>query len=292
MLDQIKGGLFGVAIGDALGVTTEFLTEKEIREKYGYVKEMTGGGFWGLEPGETTDDTAMTMAVAKGIIKNPEDPVDDIGKEFIAWGNTKPKTIGNTIAATFRLFSGDWFEAAKMAHDTFNGKSAGNGSLMRCLPVALLYENEQKMIDITIRQSKMTHYDDKAAEACVIYNKIARRLLKGEELRPGIQAEIKNTCYDTDLETEPDCPPDGYVVHTLKWAIYWLYNENSFRDVVLGAVNKGGDSDTIAAVAGGLKGVHTGYSRIPDEYKRKIVIKEELDQLAANIYRLRTRELL
>ncbi|MBA2876250.1 ADP-ribosylglycohydrolase family protein [Thermaerobacillus caldiproteolyticus] len=77
MLDKIKGGLFGLAIGDALGATTEFMNITEIQEKYGKVTDIIGGGWLNLSPGKVTDDTAMTIAVAKEIIKNKENPLPD-----------------------------------------------------------------------------------------------------------------------------------------------------------------------------------------------------------------------
>ena len=101
MLDKIKGGLFGLAIGDALGGTTEFMTKEEIKEKYGSVNEIIGGGYWGLKPGETTDDTAMTVAVALGIMANSNHPIEEIGKRFLRWQNSDPKDIGVTIRTVF-----------------------------------------------------------------------------------------------------------------------------------------------------------------------------------------------
>ena len=85
MLDKIKGGLFGVAIGDALGATTEFMSRGEIEEQYGYLTEITGGGWLNLKPGETTDDTELTIAVANGLMKNPDNPLGWIGDEIKKW---------------------------------------------------------------------------------------------------------------------------------------------------------------------------------------------------------------
>ncbi|WP_311315615.1 ADP-ribosylglycohydrolase family protein [Neobacillus niacini] len=76
--------------------------------------------------------------MAKGILHNPQDPVLAIGEEFLKWYGTHPKDIGNIIRAVFAIYDGDWFAAARKAHDQYlGGESAGNGSLMRCLPVAL-----------------------------------------------------------------------------------------------------------------------------------------------------------
>ncbi|WP_102348592.1 ADP-ribosylglycohydrolase family protein [Bacillus sp. Marseille-P3661] len=95
MKHKILSGLFGLAIGDALGGTTEFMTSEEINKKYGKLTDIIGGGYWRLEPGKTTDDTAMTMAVAKGILKNFNSPIEEMGNEFTRWFDTKPKDVGS-----------------------------------------------------------------------------------------------------------------------------------------------------------------------------------------------------
>src|SRR3954453_16854772 len=146
MLNKMKGALFGLAIGDALGGTTEFLTKEEIKNKYGKVGEIMGGGVWKLEKGETTDDTAMTLAVARGIIKNPQNPIEAIGEEFFNWYAQRPKDVGIIISTVLSTFNGNWFDTAKKAHYQYlNELSAGNGSLMRCLPIALAYSNLEQV---------------------------------------------------------------------------------------------------------------------------------------------------
>ena len=283
MLDKIKGGLLGVAIGDALGATTEFMSPDEIKKELGRVTSIIGGGVWKVEPGETTDDTAMTLAVARGIIANSDDPIEEIGKRFLQWRDTKPKDIGITISIAFENYQGDWFEAAENTHHQLNGKSAGNGSLMRCLPIALAYSDVKRMDEITDLQSKMTHYDELASEACIIYNRMARRLLAGEELNTSILSEVKNTRYELGIYEQPDCPPDGFVVHSMKWVLYWLLTSETFEDVVIGATNMGNDSDTIAAIAGGLKGIEVGFSNLPNEYKNSLLDRVQLEEIAADL---------
>jgi ADP-ribosyl-[dinitrogen reductase] hydrolase len=119
------------------------MTRNEIQKKYGYLKDIIGGGCWNLEPGEVTDDTMMTIAVAEGILDNPQNPIEDIGKHFIMWYDSKPKDIGNIIRIALNEYkrSKDWTRTAYYAHQATGGMSAGNGSLMRCLPVALYYND-------------------------------------------------------------------------------------------------------------------------------------------------------
>jgi ADP-ribosylglycohydrolase len=289
MLDKIKGSLIGFAVGDAMGVATEFMSPENIKEQFGVVNVILGGGPFGFKRGETSDDTAMTIAVAQGIIANSMDPIEEIGKQFLKWKDTNPKDIGITIASTFRNYKGDWFEAAEVTHDEL-GQSGGNGTLMRCLPFALAYSDLEVMDKLSAVQSKMTHQEDSAAEACVLYNRIARRILHGEELKSTIETEIINTQYDIDYSKEPDCPPSGYVVHTLKWVFYWLLNKNTFLDVVRGAVNMGNDSDTIAAIAGGLKGMEVGFGNIP--YKSELLNYKFLEELGEVLHEVRDKDTL
>jgi len=282
MINKLKGALFGFAIGDALGGTTEFLTKEEINQKYGKLEKIIGGGVWDLEKGETTDDTAMTLAVAKGIIENPNNPLPAIGENFLVWYRSNPKDIGIIIRTVLELYKEDWYETAKRAHEDYlDGLSAGNGSLMRCLPVALAYPCLERMEKVTRQQSAMTHYDKVAAEACLIYNRIAFKILHGIDLKVSIAEEVKGTIYESSLYgKKPICLPDGYVVHTMQWVLYWLLTSETFLDVVIGAANEGEDSDTIAAIAGGLAGLSCGYERLPDKYCEVLLVKEELEAVA------------
>lgn len=284
--DRIKGGLYGVAVGDALGGTTEFLTRKEIEQKHGYLTDIIGGGVWDLEPGEVTDDTMMTLCVAEGILSDPDDPMAAIGENFLAWFRTDPKDIGNIIRRVLSTFQGSWFEAAFLA-DQDLGQSAGNGTLMRCLPVGLCYSRLSDIERVSRMQSKMTHYDERCDEACIIYNRIVHRLLNNEGLHSAIEAEIKHTPYAYVLTENPQCEPSGYIVHTMNWAIHILTHSDSFSDVVQQAANLGGDTDTIAAIAGGIAGVHYGMEGIPRHYTDQIMIKDKLDLITDRIVTLR-----
>jgi ADP-ribosyl-[dinitrogen reductase] hydrolase len=291
VLDKIKGAIVGFAIGDALGGTTEFLTREEIAERYGVVKKIVGGGVWNLEKGETTDDTAMTLAVGWGIIEDPQNPIGPIGEGFLKWYASGPKDIGIIIRTVLSHYKGDWFEDAKKSHfDYLNELSAGNGSLMRCLPVALAYNDLAVVEAITRQQSKMTHYDSLADEACLIYNRIAFQVLRGKELKIAIKEEIQGTIYETALTGEkPSCLPDGFVVNTMKWVLYWLLTCDSYLDVVIGATNEGHDTDTVAAIAGGLAGLNCGFGAIPREYSDLLLVKDEILDLALGLDSLRRK---
>jgi len=289
MQDRIKGGLFGVAIGDALGGTTEFMTRAEVKRVHGYLTDIAGGGVWQLAPGEVTNDTMMTLGVAEGILAAPDDPAMAIGERFLAWYRTQPKDIGTIIRRVLSRYEGDWFEAALRADLDF-GQSAGNGSLMRCLPAALAYPRLADVERVSRMQSRMTHYDGRCDEACVLYNRIAHRLLiGGAGLREAIRAEIAGSAYAGELAAtaEPDCEPSGFVVHTFRWVVRLLLTSATFEEVVQRAANLGGDSDTIAAIAGGLAGVHCGFAGIPERYCSRILLREKLADVSDRLAMLR-----
>ncbi len=286
-LDQIKGALYGVAVGDALGGTTEFMSAGEVSAAYGYLTDIIGGGVWRLEPGEVTDDTMMTLCVAEGILDSPDSPMEAIGERFLAWYKSDPKDIGNIIRHVLGSYDGHWFEAAYIAHMSM-GQSAGNGSLMRCLPVALCYTEPDEMAKVTVMQSRMTHYDQRCDRDCLMYNRIAFAMLnENVALRDAIKREIAGTEYEFLLNGEPGCEPSGYIVHTTRWVLHLLLTSESYEEVVQRAANQGGDSDTIAAIAGGLAGIHYGYNGIPKAYTEKILIKDKLDEVVLRIMELR-----
>lgn len=114
---------------------------------------------------------------------------------------------------------------------------------------ALAYSDPADMERVTTMQSRMTHYDPRCAEACILYNRIAERLLQGGNLRAAILAETAGSEYEGIIEAEPDCPPSGFVVHTFRWVLHILLHAPDFAGVVQQAANLGGDSDTIGAIA-------------------------------------------
>lgn len=287
--ERILGGLFGVACGDALGGALEFMPRDEIKRKYGYVKDIIGGGYWGLIPGEVTDDTMMTIAVAEGILDNPENPIEDIGKHFVKWYDSKPKDIGNIIRIALGEYkrSSDWMKTAYYAHQATGGMSAGNGSLMRCLPVALYYNDIEKMLEITAAQSLLTHYDNKATDACQFYNLLVYHYLYGKSKISTIKEHIeKYPEYKQAFKLSKDeLKPSGYVVDTLVCALWCFINTSSFEDAVCEAVNPGGDADTIGAITGGMAGVYYGYNAIPDRWEEKILVRDKLISIVQRIFK-------
>ncbi|AFK94366.1 MULTISPECIES: ADP-ribosylglycohydrolase family protein [Thermoanaerobacterium] len=291
--DKIYGGIYGVAIGDALGSTVEFVNQDFIKKTYGKLTEIIGGGWLNLKPGEWTDDTEMTLAVSRGIIENKENPFSYIGKEFLQWYKKKPKDIGVTIRTVFEMIRNnrnsldydlsDWLEASKLADSILGGKSAGNGALMRTLPIGIVYKNPYNIYDMAVNIAKMTHWDIRGGLTCAIYSLSVRNLLDNEtdvlssinksfdlceEISDGNNIkeleEIRESFKEADNKN-----PTGYTVDSFKCAALSVIEANNFEDAVINAVNLGGDADTIGAIAGGLAGVFWGFKAIPERWISK-----------------------
>ncbi|GAB4256261.1 ADP-ribosylglycohydrolase family protein [Thermincola ferriacetica] len=298
MADKIKGCLFGVACGDALGATLEFMSREEIRKKYGRLTELTGGGHWRLKPGEVTDDTKMTVAVARGIVSNPVDPIPCIREEFIKWFQTDPPDIGTTTKIALNLLTEGltWEETAGRVMEIRGEHAAGNGSLMRTAPVALAYLDEQLIRDRARKQSMLTHPHPDALFACELYCLILREILTGSGINSAIwsmlEREDREDTYHGFLQNagESEIDSGGYVVSTLRTSLWCLLRTSNFEEAVVKAVNFGDDADTCGAVTGGLAGAYYGYKGIPDRWKKAIVCRDELSQLAQELYRIRSKK--
>ena len=278
--ERIRGALFGVACGDALGGTLEFTSKSKGEKLYGYHKEIIGGGAMHLKPGDITDDTIMTMAVAEGIIENPENPIEAIGRRFVDWYLTGPIDIGNTCSDAISKYiqSGSWEAASLYVDKITGGRTAGNGTLMRCIAPALFYRGYEKMISVTRAQSEMTHYDKQASEACTLYNTIIYKYLAGEDKEKAVLDTLKeNKKYESVFQINKDeLHPSGYVVDSFKCALWAFLNHSNVEDIICAAVNLYGDPDTIGAITGGLAGTYYGYNAIPERWRNKLIVKEKL----------------
>ena len=283
------GTMFGVAIGDALGAPVEFMTAEGIKEKYGRIENYVGGGWLNVKPGEVTDDTQMTLCVARGIYTIPANPVESTGLAFVRWIMSGPKDVGGTCSRSIRgameygkqngremiPMKEQWLLASQDTHNLFGGRSAGNGSLMRTAYVGLFYGG---MDEISLRArelSKMTHWDDEAASICGLYSRLIARNEKNrrtlDERLKDLYEIIQFSPYAGALEPGFVPRPTGYVRDSFEaaiWAIAQAVREGhqTFRESVLNAVNLGGDADTIGAITGGLAGSIFGYDGIPEEW--------------------------
>ncbi|MBQ3465726.1 MAG: ADP-ribosylglycohydrolase family protein [Firmicutes bacterium] len=247
---KLADAVFGLAIGDALGVPYEFKNRGAFE-----CTEMTGYGTHGQPAGTWSDDTSMTIATAKSIKDNGGKIVPvDIRDNFVAWADDEGF---NANGVGFDIGSATWV-ALSTGEPQTGERSNGNGSLMRILPLAFAECTDEEVMQV----SAITHGHEISMHACVIYVRIARRLLAGESIHDIIPTLMYEEPFDRlrkiDQLPEKEVESSGYVVHTLEAALWTLAKYDNFRDTVLAAVNLGDDTDTTAAVAGGLAGIVYG----------------------------------
>ena len=268
--DRVRGALYGVAVGDALGAPLEFLTADEIKARYGSVREMIGGGWLSLQPGEVTDDTQMTLCVAHGIVENPKDPVDAIQKNFMEWFEAGPADVGNQcrlILSNAKHYG--WARADEMSMRSPGDRVEGNGALMRTIYPPLYYGPDHAKKTSAI--ARITHPGPVSTNLCIEYCDLVARFIS-ESDRPGKEP----------LRFERGAQPTGYVLDSYNVALERFADTNSFEEGLIMAVNKGGDADTIGAIYGGLAGAFYGFTSIPRRWIDCLCgeIQEELDALS------------
>lgn len=276
-MGKIYDAIMGLVVGDALGVPVEF----KARDTF-HVDDMIGYGTYNQPPGTWSDDSSLTLATMESIVRKGEiDPADMMNNFSVEWyykGEFTPYgkvfDIGGTTEAAIRRFHCG-IEPLKCGLNHY--KHNGNGSLMRILPLALF---PSSMGDIN-NVSSLTHSHEISKRACRTYVAIAEQLLKGAPLRDVIDYPIEWKDFERIPKiyklNRDEIRSSGYVVDTLEAALWCVYNTNTYRDCVLEAVNLGGDTDTIAAVAGGLAGIIYGCggeSGIPDKWIAQIARKD------------------
>lgn len=289
--DCIRGALYGVAIGDALGGPLEFMSRAAVRMAYPQgLREMVGGGWLDLESGETTDDTAMSLCVAYGIVaangaldKLP----DEIGRRFIDWLDSNPPDVGNTCRAAIQrarqaLATMPAGQAWTKAAESLGPNQEGNGALMRCIYPGLWYADYRMSKQAARLQAGLTHSGENSKAFCEWYSDMVWLL---------VQHKSPILAGDPSLggPAPSDWSPSGYVVDTLRAVILAMQN-SSFEEVLVEAVNFGGDADTVGAIAGGLAGAKFGYQNIPARWLQALdpQLCADLDALAQAAFKNRT----
>lgn len=266
---SLKSAIYGLAVGDALGVPFEFKKRGTF-----LCQGMTGHGTHNQQAGTWSDDTSMTLATCQSIKDNHGICESDIRKKFLDWLNTgafTPDGVAFDCGVTT-------YEALHRGTGSRDFYSNGNGALMRILPLAFIDCTDEEIDTV----SAMTHAHEISKEACRIYVKIARTLLAGENLRSAIQAvemsKVFERIHELENLSEAEIKSSGYVVDTLEASLWCLLQTENYQDAVLKAVNLGDDTDTVGAVTGGLAGILYGYSGIPGEWIDALRKKELIDR--------------
>ncbi|MXX01604.1 MAG: ADP-ribosylglycohydrolase family protein [Acidimicrobiia bacterium] len=285
--ERIAGGLLGVAAGDALGSTLEFMSPARIRREHGVHSEITGGGAFGWRPGQGTDDTDLTWAVLAAYLDGPFS-LDKAADNMLDWFHTGPRDIGGATAeALGRLHrTGD-----PRTSGATRGSSCGNGSLMRCIPTALARGDPAVRRRELAEISAITHAHVQCTDSCLAYGEVVNALIEGAEVHEALAAARELNLHrrvrealDIDMGLPVDSlPTSGYVIDSLGCAIWAIQQDAGFEEVIVALVNRGDDSDTTGAIAGGLVGVSRGVDAIPARWRSKL---EYHDRLVAAVPRL------
>lgn len=265
--DRAIAAYLGLAIGDALGSTVEFMTPREIVAQYGVHDTLCGGGWLHLKPGHVTDDTTMSLALGDSILGCGRVEALAAAQAFDVWMRAKPVDIGNTVRRNLLQFrkTGNP-EAPYSDHD------AGNGAAMRVLPVALAtLDQPQEVVRAASRaQAHVTHHcalSDAACE-CLIF-------MVQDALRGADKNHLLHTYAHPLVARYPEFRfravrqsqnPSGYVVDTLQAVFQSFFDTDDLRDCLIDVVNRGGDADTTGAIAGMLAGALYGRGGIPDAW--------------------------
>jgi ADP-ribosyl-[dinitrogen reductase] hydrolase len=273
--DRLRGIAVGAAIGDALGMPLEFGPATPPDQ---LVRTMQSGR---LPAGTFTDDTEMALALAESLLAHtPLDPAD-LAERFVAWYRAGPADIGRQTRLVLKHISrGEPWDAAVAAVQAENPWSAGNGSVMRCWPVALAHWNDlDRLLRDSRLQSQVTHPHPECAAGSAFVNLVIYHLLHGAEPQAAVSQALDNADLPTALreaiEEAPakrraDLPTSGWVRHTLESAVWGLLTTNSFEAAVVQVVNLGNDADTACAVVGALAGAAYGLSAIPDAWRAAV----------------------
>ena len=268
-LDQARGMLIGLAVGDALGTTLEF----KPRGSFEPITDMVGGGPFNLKPGQWTDDTSMALCLAQMLRSANGWDAEDAMKRFVNWRDfgylSSTGTcfdIGNQTSDALDRF----LRTGNPYAGPTDEAQSGNGGIMRLAPVVIAYgKHTESAVAVAQLQSRLTH----ASRSCL----------------SAAAAMAEFMCDGQGLSAPADPPQEasGYVVHTLQAACWAMTQGETFRDVLLAAVNLGSDADTVGAVAGQLAGRKFGYSGIPQNWRDLLHDHDKILTAADDLYALK-----
>ncbi|AYH43396.1 ADP-ribosyl-[dinitrogen reductase] hydrolase [Azoarcus sp. DN11] len=267
LLDRARGAYLGLAVGDALGATVEFLTPGEIRHQYGELKDIVGGGWLRLKAGQVTDDTQMSLALGEAILVADGWHLPTIAEHWLAWLKGKPIDVGNTCRRGLARYGREG-----SLHGPANDGDAGNGALMRNLPTVLLAHYDPALLHrLSIDQARITHHHPLSDAATEALAQMTAALLHGAKRSEviGIAQDLVARHRQFRFAPYPG-RTSAYVVDTVQTVLHAFFTSAGFEDCLRRTVNLGGDADTTGAIAGMLAGARWGAAAIPARWLRKL----------------------
>jgi ADP-ribosyl-[dinitrogen reductase] hydrolase len=289
--DRALGAYLGLALGDALGATVEFMTPREIALRFaaqgGVHRHIIGGGWLKLPPGQVTDDTTMSLALGEALLLGQSlgRPLDTrlIADAYVAWWRGKPVDCGNTCRRGIQRFIRDGTLAGPQ-----QDSDGGNGALMRNLPAVLAtLGDEQAFEAVSLAQAHVTHHHPQSDAAVLGLGRLTRALLAGAPAAECHELIARWVAEHRVFRFNPyPGRASGYVVDTVQTVLHCFTAHEDFEAAVIAAVNRGDDADTTGALVGMLAGARCGASALPRRWLRR------LDAEAARAVKLQARALL
>jgi ADP-ribosyl-[dinitrogen reductase] hydrolase len=299
--ERWRGAMLGLAVGDAVGTTVEFTSP----DSFEPMTDMVGGGPFGLEPGQWTDDTSMALCLAESLIECGGFDARDQMRRYVRWyrdgynsSTGRCFDIGGTVLGALLRFERT---AEPYAGDS-SPTAAGNGSLMRLAPVPLRFAADpEHAIRLAAESSRTTHQARTAIDACRYFAGLLVGALQGvgkEELlserftpvpglweREPLAPEIDEIAAGSFRSREPpEIRGSGYVVRSLEAALWAFARSESFEGGCLAAVNLGEDADTTAAILGHIAGAYYGEGGIPAGWRSRLWEADRIATLADRLF--------
>jgi ADP-ribosyl-[dinitrogen reductase] hydrolase len=267
LMDRAVGSFLGLAIGDALGATVEFMTAREIAAQYKVHQDIIGGGWLRLKPGRVTDDTEMALALGSALVASGGWNLRAIADAFATWMRGNPVDIGHACRRGISHYISSGSLCVPPAEE--NG---GNGAAMRNLPTVLAsLDNEDLLIERSLEQAHLTHNHPKSDAATVALARMTRRLLLAGEQAASNQIADGLVARHPAFQFKPwPGKTSGYIVDTVQTVFDGFFHTGSFEDCLVRVVNRGGDADTTGALAGQLAGALYGVQGIPPRWLKRL----------------------
>jgi ADP-ribosyl-[dinitrogen reductase] hydrolase len=282
VLSRAKAAFFGLATGDALGAPVEFMTKKEVACSFGVLREMVGGGWLNLKPGQVTDDTEMAIYLARSIVASGAWSLP-VGAEYLAqWLKSRPCDVGNTVRRGLRAYM-----MTGQLQVPLCAADAGNGAAMRLLPVAIATLGDETATQRAIlEQAHITHHHEYSDAACLLLAKLVQMSILGvSKLQLARVAQHFVERYPVFRFSPYPGNATGYIVDTVQTVLFHFFRSRNFEECLVETVNVGGDADTNGAIAGMLAGAYYGFEGIPRRWLKvlKPSVYREIDELSDSL---------
>lgn len=292
-LDRAKGALLGLAIGDAVGTTLEFLPRD--REQ---VSDMVGGGPFKLAAGEWTDDTSMALCLADTYVSQGKFDYATYANALVRWYrdgensvNGRCFDIGN---ATRNALEG-WLREGITWQGNYDPSTAGNGSIIRLAPTAI-YRRHSLSASWweSATQSSVTHNAEEAVNCCQLLAAQLHLALNGADKEEALAPAVRSlrprpmiiNAGEYKQKSRDQIRSSGYVIDTLEAALWAVWHTDNFKDAILLAANLADDADSVAASAGQLAGALYGVSGMPPEWVAQVAWSQHIQALAGKLFEL------